>query len=81
MSDAVYFVWRESQRGEPVPEVWHGEKTIDGKPAPFLAKHRLTPQEAMLAKLGRADLKALRNSYRPPAIARPLEPRIKLNGA
>lgn len=79
MSDAVYFVWRDGMRG-PTPEIWHGEKTADGRPVKVLQKVRLSPQEALLAKLGRASIKELAATYRPPA-APPPAPRIKLNGA
>lgn len=80
LSEAVYFVWRDSQHARPVPEIWHGEKTVDGRPLAVLAKHRLSPQEAMLARLGRLSIKELAATYRPPP-APPPEPKIRLVSA
>jgi hypothetical protein len=65
---AVYFVWRETQRGEARPEIWFGERSADFKPVPTLAKHKLPDDLAWKAEHGQVKIVDLAALYPAPAV-------------
>lgn len=68
MSDAIFFVWRETQKGTARPELWFGDKQPNFKPVPTLARHELDRDQAWNVLHGLTSLAELALSFPPPEI-------------
>lgn len=66
MSEPAFFVWVDTQRGVPSPQIWIGDKTRDGTPVPTLHRHQLYGEAAELARAGRLSLAGMALTFPPP---------------